>query len=353
LPATFKVGADEFTLDFDHDGAAQKSFKLKIKCMPAGWMAEKLRKNILVEDVSSSSNVLLITCTEHSRQRGLDMLNALIRNYNADMESYSNAEDMKTMAFVDKRIALIVDDLHRVEAAMQDFKKKNEITLPEADMTLYGESFQEIQKSLITAEMFEHQVAFLDEYLRDPAHRYNSIPAVFMIDEGEKGTVAEYNKALIERERLLSNSNEHNLMYQMANRNVELLREGVMAMVANARKSSAKTLADLKTKEAQLTSKFKSFPEKEREYIAYFRDQEIYQGLYLLMLQKKEETIHSLEKQVDRARLIEPPLIKKKPIAPRKLYACIGILVLTIVIPIGYFFTKDLVASIIKEYRDT
>ena len=353
LPATFKVGTGDFTLDYDHDGATQKTFKLNIKCQPAGWMAESISKIIEIEDVSSSSNVLLLTCKEHSRQRGLDMLNSLIRNYNADMESFKNAEDRKMMSIVDNRIALITGELSKVEATLQDFKKKNEITLPEADVALYGDNYTEIQKALIEGEMRVHQVDLLDAYINDPDNKYKAIPSVFTAEEGEKGTVAMYNKALLEREKLLIHSNEGNMMYQATNRDVELLRESVRTMVDNARINASKTLSDLKAKEKQLMSKFRSFPEKEREYISLVRDQEIYQGIYLLMLQKKEETILSLNKQTDRARLIEPPIIKKKPVAPRKLYACIGIMVLTIIIPIGYLFTKDLISSIIREYRNT
>ena len=138
-------------------------------------------------------------------------------------------------------------------------------------------------------------------------------------------------------------------MYLRANTQVEKLREGVLAMVENARKSAAKTLDDLTAKENQLLSKLKTVPEVEREYVTLARDQEILQALYLLMLQKKEEVALSLGKQMDRARVIEPPYIKKKALGPRKLYAAIGILALTFVIPVGYLFVKDLLISIKEE----
>ena len=138
----------------------------------------------------------------------------------------------------------------------------------------------------------------------------------------------------------------------MANREVELLREGVNAMIKNARVNAEKTLAGLKNKEKQLMAKFKSVPEKEREYVGFVRDQEILQGIYLLMLQKREETTLSLGKQTDRARIIEPAYIKKKPVGPRKLYAGIGILMITFFIPIGFIFAKDLLSSIIDEYKN-
>lgn len=351
LPATIRIGADDFTLDFDHDGAAGNTFKLKIKCLPASWMAESLSKNLEVEDVSSASKVLFLKYSDHSRQRGLDMLTTLIQNYNADVKSFLTLENIKIMSYVDNRIAMILDELAVVENNLEAFKKKNDMTLLEVDVTLYGESFKELQAALIEGEMISHQIDLLDVYLQDPANKYKAIPSVFSVDEGEKGVIMQFNKALVLREKLLNNSNELNMMYQEANREVELLREAVNTMIGNARKNATKTLTELKSREKQLMSKFKSVPEKEREYVVFVRDQEIMQGLYLLMLQKKEETIFTLNKKTDRARLIEPPYIKKKPLGPRKLYAAIGIMILTLVIPVGSLFVKDLLSSIIKEYK--
>ena len=351
LPATLKIGSDDYILDFDHDDDRKKSFKLKIRCLPAGWMAENLSKRIKVEDVSSSSNVLLLSYQDHSMQRGLDVLNTLIQVYNDDMSSFQRSEDRKKMQYVDSRISDILANLEKVENDLKEFKKKNEMTLLEADVTLYGESYKELQLALIETEMQAHQINLMDDFLKDPGNIYKTIPSVFTVDEGEKGVVSQYNKAVAGREKLLFNSNEQNSLVQTASHEVAILREGVNTMIDNARKSVTKALGDLKSKESQLLSKFKSVPEKEREYVSFVRDQEILNGVYFLMLQKREETLISLSKETDLARMIEPPYIKKKPLGPRKLYAGIGILAFTLVVPVSYLFIKNLLLSIKNELR--
>jgi uncharacterized protein involved in exopolysaccharide biosynthesis len=72
-----------------------------------------------------------------------------------------------------------------------------------------------------------------------------------------------------------------------------------------------------------------------------------------MLLQKREETVLSLSRQTDRARVIEPAYAKKKPLGPRKIFAAIGMFVLTLVIPVGYLFTKDLFVSLKEEYNRT
>ena len=351
LPTTLNFDNHVFTLDFDNDGRNKSPFKMKIKCIPAGWFAETIRKNIEIEDVSSVSNVLILTYTDHSKQRGLDMLNSLIDNYNKDTEGYKRNEDLKTMKLVDDRIAEVLTQLAEVEAEIEAYKTKNDMTLLEVDVALYSELFKELNTSISQVEMMAYQIDLVDEFIRDPENRNKAIPSFLTIEDGEKGALTQYNKMIVEQERILKSANETNPTYVWVNRQVEVLRESVFTMIENTRKSASKSMADLKAREQQLMAKMKSVPEKEREYINFVRDQEIQQGIYILLLQKREETNLSLGKQTDRARLIEPPYIVKKTVGPRKLYAAISILVLTLVIPVAYLLTKNLLASIREEYK--
>ena len=351
LPANIKMGNDEFVLDYNGN-ASGKSFKLKIICVPASWTAENLASDIEIEDVSSTSNVLEISHSDHSRERGKDMLTTLIRKYNEDIEQFKRVEDNKTMSFVDDRISKVVVDLAAIELEIEAYKTKNEITLPESDVLMYGEAMRELQTAIIETEAQTHIINMLDEYVKTPENEYSTVPSLMSAAEGEKGgSISKYNEAIIKRDRLLKNSSEVNPIYLVADNEVSMLREGVVVMVENTKKSYAKTLDDLKLKEKQMLSKLKTVPAKERELTRYKRDQEILQGIYLMLLQKREETALSLGKQTDRARVIEPAFVKKKPLGPRKIFAAIGMLVLTLVIPVGCLLSKDLLLSIKDEYK--
>ena len=353
LPAKIKIASDEFVLDFNSNAASEKSFKLKIICSPASWVAENLTDKIEIEDVSSTSNVLEISHSDHSKDRGKDMINILIKKYNEDVESYKRVEDKKTMEFVDGRISGIVADLAAVELEIEAYKTKNDITLPESDVLMYGEAMKELQTNIIATESQTYIVNMLDDYLKDPENMYNTVPPLLTAAEGEKGgSISKYNEAIVNRDRLLKNSTEANPMYITADNQVKKLREGVIVMVENAKKSYTLALDGLRSKEKQMLSRLKTVPAKERELTKYTRDQEIFQGIYLMLLQKREETALSLGKQTDRARVIEPAYIKKKPLGPRKLFAAIGMLVFTIVIPVSYLLSKDLLLSIRDEYKN-
>ena len=74
-----------------------------------------------------------------------------------------------------------------------------------------------------------------------------------------------------------------------------------------------------------------NYPVAERQFVELKRRQEIIQGVYLILLQKREETALILGQTRDKARVIDPAYVKSKPVGPRKLFALIGMLVLALI----------------------
>jgi uncharacterized protein involved in exopolysaccharide biosynthesis len=352
LPAEIKIGNALFTLDFTNVKYPDKPYKINIRCIPVTWEAEALADAIKLEDVSKASNILMFTYTDHSKLRGKNILNTLFQKYNRETKSFNNIRDEKTLTFINGRIAETLSDLDRVELEIQAFKTKNDMTIIETDVTMYSESLHELQSAIIETESQSRMLDMLDDYVKSPENKYSIIPPLLTAAGGETGgSITDYNAALIERDRLLSNSNETNPLYKSANSKVEKLRDAVLIMINNSRKNYNKTLADLHSKEKQILSKLKTVPTKEYDYTVYKRNQEILQGIYLLLLQKREETILSLGEDTDRARVTEPAYIKKKAVSPRKLYAAIAILALTLVLPAGIILSKELYLSLKAEYK--
>jgi uncharacterized protein involved in exopolysaccharide biosynthesis len=354
LPAKIAFDGQEFTLDFDNDGSADRNFKLNIVCMPASWLAEAFAEEFLIEEVSKSSNVIELGCTDHVRERGKAMLNVLMQKYNEDAAVFKRTMDNQIMTFVDDRIEGVVAELRDVERQIEAYKSKNQMTLLESDVLFYTEQMRELQTKIIEVEAESRLIRMIDEYVKNPENKYNVVPSLLSVAEGEKGSaISLYNEAVLERDRLLRNSNETNPAFKSMSAQVDKLRDGVYLMIENAEKTCRETLADLRSKEKILLDKMKSVPMQEREYMEYKRQQEILQGVYIVLLQKREETALSLGQEKDHARIIDPAFILKKPVGPRMLYAAIGILALTLLLPVGFLLAKDILKSIAEEFKRT
>jgi len=111
------------------------------------------------------------------------------------------------------------------------------------------------------------------------------------------------------------------------------------------------TLLDLRSKEKAILDKMESVPSVEKEYVDFKRQQEIYQAVYLILLQKREEIALSINNQRDRARIIDAAFVKQRPVAPRKLFAVLGILAFTLILPVGVLFIKEQFIALKSEFN--
>ncbi|MDR1407127.1 MAG: tyrosine protein kinase [Tannerella sp.] len=352
LPANVVFDGRQFMLDFDNGGSAERRFKLHITCMPANWLAESFADKFMIEEVSKQSNVIELGCTDHVRERGKAMLNVLMQRYNEDAAMFKRTTDNQILTFVNDRIDGIVTELHDVEWKIEKYKTDNQLTLLESDVLFYTEQMKELQTKIIETEAESRIIRMMNDYVKNPENKYNVIPSLLSIADGEKGSaIGLYNEAILERNRLLKNSNESNPAFRSMSGQVDKLRDGVFLMIENAEQTCRETLADLKSKEKFLLDKMKSIPMQEREYMDYKRQQEILQGVYIVLLQKREETALSLGQEKDHARIIDPAYTLKKPVGPRMLFAAIGIVALTILLPVGFLFIKNILKEIVTEYK--
>lgn len=351
FPAVISLPIGDFTLNLTPGYETLAAEKMNILYRPAGWVAEDVAEEFLIEEASKTSNMIELSCQDYERRRGVDMLGRLIETYNDDAYRYKKEEAEKTLGFLDMRIDTITGSLRLIEEHIAIYKHANKLTDITNDVTLFAEQLKEIQIKTIEFEGQSHVLRMMDDFVKDPANKYNLVP-VLLNQEGESGgPLMVYNEVLLERARVIQNSDINNPLVISLTEKADQLRESVYASVSNAQKGTQLSLDDLKQKEQKLYDKMGSFPEQEKDFIELKRQQEILQGVYLILLQKREET--ALNSGLDRkkARIIDAPYVKSKPVGPRKLFAAIGMILLTLVVPIGYLFCKEQFLALKKEYR--
>lgn len=255
------------------------------------------------------------------------------------------------MVFLDGRIENIIAELAAVENQIEEYKSKNQLMDIEHDVQFYVEQMKELQTKLIELEAQSNVINMMDEFVKDPANKYNLVPVLLTAQEGEKGSaLTSYNEVLLERARN-SKFSINNPLVGTLTEQADKLRGSVIETIGNAQKGMQRSIKDVKAKEQEIYSKMNNYPVAERQFVELKRRQEIIQGVYLILLQKREETALILGQTRDKARVIDPAYVKSKPVGPRKLFALIGMLVLTLVIPISYLFVRRQSSLLIQEYK--
>ena len=354
LPAVVKLGNRTFTFDRNKDLAANTgATQLNITVYPPRWVAEKAADDFLIEDYSKSANIIELSCTDYERQRAKDMLNVLIDLYNQEAYDYKKVQSDVSLVFLNERIAHVMGELEQVEQKIERYKAENKLTDVEYDIQYYAEYMRDLKGRLIEAETQANMVAMMDAFVRNPANRYKLVPSLLTSGtaETEGSAIFLYNQALLEREKAIRNSNEQNPMVASLTTQVDRLRETVFQSINNAQQTMQQTRQTLQKQERELLDRMGSIPVQERIYVDYKRQQEILQGVYLILLQKREEISLALGQKTERAKIIDTAFVKAKPVAPRKVFALAGFIVLTLLLSIGWLVCRDQYRLLRKEMR--
>lgn len=327
-----------------------ESFNYDITISPVSWVADDLVDALSIEPITTTSSVVDILYKDYEKERGIDLLSSLINEYNKRAQSIKNTENYKSISFLDERINSIVLDLLKKEQELETYKLKNKITSVEYDIQYYAENMKELQVKLIEFEAQRNIVELLMEYIKNPDNKYNLVPSLLSGKDSESNPVSVYNEALLERSRIIQSSKDNNPLVDSWNDKVDKLRESVYLSIENTKKGLDLTLSDLKSKEKSIVKKMENVPTYEREYIDIKRQCEVLQGMYLILLQKREEIALSTEQSRSRAEIVNTPYVKQHSVAPRKLYAGLAVIFLTFFIPVLLLFVKEQYYSIKKEY---
>lgn len=350
LPAVMKLPVGDFVLSSTENQSDETKWIMTYR--PSGWVAEDLADEFLIEENSKTSNVIELGCTDYECMRGVDMLNTLMYLYNRQADAYKKGHARTSLSFYDGRIQEAIKELAEVEQKIEHYKSQHQLMDIEHDVQFYVEQMKELQTRMIELQAQMNVIDMMDAYVKDPANKYNIVPSLLNAQDGEKGAaIATYNEVLLERARVIQNSSMNNPLVGTLTKQADELRNGVYQTINNAREGLRISIADIKVKEQQLYNKMNVYPQAERTYVELKRQQEIVQGVYLILLQKREETALVLGQQQDKARILDTAYVKSKPIAPRKLYATIGMLLLTLVIPVVYLFVKEQTDSLLEEFK--
>ena len=314
-------------------------------------VAKGYANSLSIAPTSKTTSVVVISLKNTNPRRGRDFINKLLEMYNINANNDKNEVAQKTAEFIDERIGIISKELGSTEQDLENFKRTAGITdlSSEAQIALTGNA--EYEKKRVENQTQINLIVDLQKYLQ--GNEYEVLPAnVGLQDGGLVGAISRYNEMLIERNRLLRTSTESNPAIINLNTSIRAMRSNVQATLDATLKGLQITKADLDREASRYSRRISDAPTQERQFVSIARQQEIKSGLYLMLLQKREENAITLAATANNAQIIDAAIADDNPVSPKRMMVYLVTLLLGMGIPVGIIYLIGLTKFKIEGRAD-
>ena len=307
--------------------------------------------SLSITPTSKATSVVTVSLKNSNTQRGKDYIDKLLEMYNINANNDKNEVAQRTGEFIDERIDIISKELGSTERDLENFKRSAGITdlTSEAQIALTGNA--EYEKKRVENQTQINLVMDLKKYLQGSG--YEVLPAnVGLQDAGVAGAIDRYNEMVAERKRLLRTSTESNPAIVNLTTSIRAMRSNIQTTLDATLKGLEITKADLIREASRYSRRISDAPTQERHFVSIARQQEIKSGLYLMLLQKREENAIVLAAIANNAKIIDEAQADSTPISPKRMTIYLAALVFGIGIPVGVIYLIGLTKFKIEGRAD-
>lgn len=309
-----------------------------VSIVPPMSVARKYLSAMSVAATSKQTDIAEITLKDANYKRGIDFLRALVICYNRQANADKNEIAMKTEKFINERIEKINDELGSTESKLQNYKKANELIDLQMDAAQSLQMTNQYSTKLTEATSQIQLLDYLREFVENPANQYNIIPSnVGMTDAASTALITNYNQCVQERNRYLQTASSHAPQVQTLTATLDQLKTSIHSALTQARRTAEIQRKSIQDEYAKYQGRIGRSPEQERVLTEIGRQQDVRSGLYLMLLQKREENSISLAATVDKGKLIDNPQFDGL-VSPKRAIILLAALVLGFVLPLCVLF---------------
>lgn len=313
LPATLgtRVGMVKFTQNGNYmlrDGES-----LKVTMIAPEIAAGKYVGSLSVSPSTKATSIAQLVITDEIPQRAIDYLKQLAIVYNRQANEDKNQIAVRTEQFINQRLEKINAELGNTEGQLENYKKRNNMVQLSMNASTAFSNADSYAQKLNEANT---QVALLDEltkYMNEPSNRHQPIPSnVGLNDASATSLINKYNEIALQRNQLLHSASESSPTVTPLTSQLDDLQASIKRAMSQARAGLNIQRNSIASQQGKYQGQISNTPEQERILTQIGRQQEVKSGLYLMLLQKREENSISLAATADKGKLIDNPIFAGK-----------------------------------------
>lgn len=316
-------------------------------------VANYYRNALNIYPINKETKVIAIDLAEPVPEKGVDLVYHLISLYNKDKANDKKASAVNSLSFLDERIKFLSSELTDVEENVERYKRNNEVTNLDSDARMYVEKAADYNRQISEWQVQIDVLQTIEDYLTKSANKSILVPSTLNIkDPTLQDLINRFNELQLERQGLLRTMQPNNPLVVNLSDQLTNLEENILENLRNIKQGLIVTRNNLQRSYAQFQTKKQLVPSIERDLLEINRQQGTKEGLYLYLLQKREESALSLAADVSNIKIIDEAMVSLDPIKPVKKFVYLAAFILGIALPVAFVFLKDQLNHDIQHKKD-
>ena len=359
LPTVVKTSIGDLKLAENKDLKAKdvkryaKGYHLDVTILPPMTRARIMAKRLALNPPSKkTSSILLMEFKDESILRGIDYVNAVVEKYNLQSNELKHKEAAKNDEFVNERLAKIDAELSSADEKWEASKKRFHVTEARVDAEEVMKKKSAYESQIVNIGIQQQMLDYLGEYVNNPANLYELIP-VNVTGSGRDSIplISRHNQLVNERKRMLKSMTEQTTQVLQNKQLINELHPAIQTAILRNKETLLMQRAVVEREYNKYMSRVGSAPEQERVLTEIGRDRNIKQGVYVSLLQKREENAMEIARTTDKGRLVDATLFNKK-VKPRVLIVVLLTIVISMLLPFLYYYLREWLKGVVENSDD-
>ncbi|WP_229252737.1 GumC family protein [Dyadobacter helix] len=298
------------------------------------------------------STLVSISIENSLQEKGKDILMNLLDEYTFATLADKNMEASNTLRFIEERLKIVSMELGDVEQNVEEFRRTKGIADLGAEANLFLGKVQQNDSKLNEIDINLRVLDGVESYVNS-SDVGNIAPATLGVSDGVLNSyINQLSNLEAERLKLSQTVQEGNPYLETLNTQMRNIRQAIQENLKNQRSNLLIAKNSVLSLNDRLEGTISSIPKKEREFVGIKRQAGVKENLYLLLLQKREETALSYASTVTDSRMIEPPFALPGAIKPDKRQIYSYAVLIGLLIPAALIFLRESLRNTVQSKKE-
>lgn len=326
---------------------------ITVKISPVEKITDYYNKRIKIKTAGEESSIINITLEDQEVDKGVEIVDRLIDEYNKQIIENKNEVVKATSDFINNRLQEVSAELSLVDLTAETIKKDNRLTDLTSQSSIYLQSERDIESQQVATSTQLQLVDYMDNYLKENTGSGDLIPANMSFEDDAINDITQrHNNLVLQRNRILKNSSEINPVVVNLDQQIQNLKQSLNSSLSNIKSSNQIRMEALNREDSRISSKIYSAPRKERQFRDLKRQQDIKESLFLYLLQKREESAITHGVSSPNAIIVDKAYASVLPVWPLKEVIFLGAFVLGMLIPLMIIYLNSIIDNKVRTKSD-